>query len=73
MAFIVYLMRDQYSKVSICDEPDVSPLLSDGVHVPVLSVPEQLQVSEPKGPGARPPEPERVGAGAAAVHGQDGL
>lgn len=43
----------------------------NGVYVPVLSVPEQLQVSEPKGRRARLADSDRVRAGAAAVHGQN--
>lgn len=45
----------------------------NGVYVPLLSVPEQLQISEPKGQRARLSDSDRVRTGAAAVHGQNRL
>lgn len=45
----------------------------NGVHVPVLPVAEQLQVSEPERLRARLPDPDGVRAGEAAVHREDRL
>jgi len=45
----------------------------DGVHVPVLPLQEQLEESQPEGVGSRVAGALRVGAGEAAVRGEDGM